>query len=64
MLHIPKPDMDARAVFDTCTATAKPLTARTRLQELKDAVAKAAAEYDHRRCQAGAAHPHSPQGPA
>ncbi|MFD7609871.1 HNH endonuclease [Streptomyces sp. NPDC059828] len=46
MLPIPKPAQDAKSVFDACTATAKPLTARTKLQALKDTVAKAAAEYD------------------
>ncbi|MFE0865796.1 HNH endonuclease [Streptomyces rochei] len=46
MLPVPKPALDPHVVFDTCTATAKPLTARTRLQALKDTVAKAATEYD------------------
>ncbi|MFE8941062.1 HNH endonuclease [Streptomyces sp. NPDC007872] len=46
MRPIDKPVLDARTVFDTCTATARPKTVRTKLQALKDTVAAAAAEYD------------------
>ncbi|MFB8406026.1 HNH endonuclease [Streptomyces sp. NPDC055912] len=46
MRPIAKPDLDARTVFDTCTAGASPKTVRTSLQALKDTVANAATEYD------------------
>ncbi|MFJ2348021.1 HNH endonuclease [Streptomyces antimycoticus] len=46
MLPLPKPGLDARTVFTTCTATARPETLRARLQDLKDHVAKAAVEYE------------------
>ncbi|MEU4898042.1 hypothetical protein AB0B12_41660 [Streptomyces sp. NPDC044780] len=46
MLPVPKPDLDARTVFAACTAAARPVVVRARLQGLQDDVAEAAAEYE------------------
>lgn len=68
MLPTPKPDLDVATVYAACISKARPAAMRTRLQDLSDIVAAAAAEYETAAA-AAAAHTlahlhHQPDGKA